>query len=129
MNTSNLYALFLSIALLASCQNEVKEIAIAANSMQKTLTSVNDKIQVLNFGVFHMGYTNDAKSTEFDEFNSENQKRAHEIAEKIAAFKPTIIIVEKLPKYNEVLQAEYEAYVKKSKYVFRKSIRITLTCV
>jgi len=69
------------------------------------------KIQVLNFGTFHMGFTNDETSTEFDEHDRENQKKVHEIAEKLSDFEPTVILVETVPEENDELRENYFSYV------------------
>ncbi len=69
------------------------------------------KIQVLNFGTFHMGFTTDANKTEFDEHDKENQREVHAVAQQLAAFKPTVIIVEHLPEKDEETQAQYQAYL------------------
>ncbi|MEL6944452.1 MAG: DUF5694 domain-containing protein, partial [Bacteroidota bacterium] len=58
-----------------------------------------------------MGSTSDQHKTEFDENDDENKRAVHQIAEKIAAFKPTVIIVELTPKGNVSLQKEYEEYL------------------
>lgn len=111
MRNVNLYTLFISLILIFSC----KEIHIKGGSInetnEQTSSEINRKIQVLNFGTFHMGYTNDGRTTEFDERNKENQKKVHTIAEMLAVFKPTVIIVEKVPEYNEQLQNEYKNYL------------------
>ncbi|WP_206017993.1 DUF5694 domain-containing protein [Rhodohalobacter barkolensis] len=70
----------------------------------------SDKIEVLNFGTFHMGFTTDANKTEFDENDRKNQQRVHTIAEKLADFDPTVIIVEQEPTQNESIQEEYQQY-------------------
>lgn len=61
-------------------------------------------------GTFHFGYTTDGHSTEFDERNKDNQSQAHEIAKKIAEFKPTVIVVEILPEYSANMQSVYLEY-------------------
>lgn len=68
-----------------------------------------ETIHVLNLATFHMGFTSDDHSTEFDEHSKENKKQVHEIAKKIACFKPTVIIVELPPEYDAGLQKEYAA--------------------
>ena len=70
-----------------------------------------EKVQVLNLGTFHMGYTPDAKSTEFDEHDRENVARIHEIAADIAAFRPTVIVVEVAPEYQDELEGYYADYL------------------
>lgn len=84
------------------------------------------KIKVLNFGTFHMGYTTDANKTEFDEHNKENRKAVHQIAQQLAAFKPTVLLVENVPERNEVLQTEYEAYLKNPDTVYQETGEIRL---
>ncbi|MDR0228143.1 MAG: DUF5694 domain-containing protein [Flavobacteriaceae bacterium] len=89
------------------------------------LKSVN-LIPVLNMGTFHMGYTSDSHSTEFDEHNTKNKEMVHEVAKAIAAFKPTVIIVEQLPEYNESLNESYNAYLKNPKMTFKNPNEISL---
>ena len=89
-------------------------------------TTPADKIEVLNFGTFHMGFTTDATKTEFDEHDKENQKQVHAIAAKLKAFKPTIIIVETPPEYDEKLQKEYQAYLADPKMFFENPSEIEL---
>lgn len=69
-------------------------------------------IKVLNFATFHMGYTNDANSVDFDENDVKNKAEVHKIAKLLAEFKPTVIIVETMPSYNSTLQKAYEEYLK-----------------
>jgi hypothetical protein len=85
-----------------------------------------DRISVLNFGVFHFGETSDAQSMEFDEHNEENIKQAHEIAKKIAAFKPTIILVEREPKNNKKLIEMYQSYLKNPNIRYKKPTELEL---
>ena len=68
------------------------------------------RIPVLNLGTFHMGQTSDAHKTEFDERDEKNKREVHEIAKMISAFKPTVIVVERVPERNEALQTEYASY-------------------
>lgn len=74
------------------------------------IESKKKKIAVLNFGTFHMGETSDANKTEFDEHDKKNQKEVHKIAQLLARFKPTVIIVETPPSYNKKLQSLFEEY-------------------
>ena len=85
-----------------------------------------DKIKVLNFSTFHMGYTTDASIVNFDENNKKNQQEVHEIAKKIAKFKPTVIVVETPPDYNETLKSEYDAYKNNPNMVFKYPTEIEL---
>ncbi|MCB0547210.1 MAG: hypothetical protein KDD19_06440 [Phaeodactylibacter sp.] len=84
------------------------------------------KIPVLNFGTFHMGFTPDANKTEFDEHDKENQRAVHEIAEKLAAFQPTVILVETEPGYDEALQAAYQKYQEDPEMFFENPSEIEL---
>jgi len=86
----------------------------------------NDKIKVLNFGTFHMGFTSDAKTVEFDERNEKNKQEVHEIAKKILDFKPTVIVVETPPSYNPKLQKEYSEYLENPKMKFEHPTEIEL---
>jgi len=85
-----------------------------------------DKIPVLNFGTFHMGLTNDENKTEFDEHDRENQKKVHEIAEMLASFKPTVILVERIPESNDALQSEYKEYLRNPNMFFKQPSEIEL---
>jgi hypothetical protein len=70
----------------------------------------DDAIPVLNFGTFHMGFTSDANSVDFDENDRKNQEDVKKVAKMLAEFKPTVIIVETPPSFNEALQKEYSEY-------------------
>lgn len=114
--------LLISLALLfmhppktASAQNE-------ANDRHE----VPKNIKVLNMGTFHMGFTNDAHKTEFDENDPENQKRVHAIAEKLAEFNPTIILVEQPPERNEAIQQVYQTYRENPEMSFKNPSEIEL---
>ena len=85
-----------------------------------------EKIEVLNFGTFHMGFTNDANTTEFDENDRKNQERVHKVAEKLAEFNPTVIIVEHVPEQNETLQNEYRQYRENPDMTFESPSEVEL---
>lgn len=72
----------------------------------------DDAIPVLNFGTFHMGYTPDATKVDFDKKDKKNQQEVHAIAKQLAAFKPTVIVVERVPERNAELLAAYQSYLK-----------------
>ena len=86
----------------------------------------NQTIKVLNFATFHMGYTNDANSTEFDENDAKNVADAHKIAKLLAEFKPTVIIVETPPSYNPTLQKAYHEYLENPKMEIKDPNEIEL---
>ena len=85
-----------------------------------------EKIEILNFGTFHMRYTPDANSVKFNERDLENQKQVHDIAKKLAAFKPTVILVEKAPKFNDSLQQQYNSYVSDKNMFFENPSEVEL---
>lgn len=106
-----IHNLFFLFALLTfSCKQNV-EPTQANETSQTKVSSAEQKIEVLNFGTFHMGFTTDANTTEFDEHDKENQKEVHGIAQKLSSFKPTVILVETIPENNAELQREYANYV------------------
>ncbi|WP_299683323.1 DUF5694 domain-containing protein [uncultured Tenacibaculum sp.] len=93
---------------------------------KKELESKIQKIEVLNFGTFHMGETSDENKTEFDENNKDNQKAVHKIAAMLAKFKPTVILVEARPEYDEKLQSSYKEYVKNPNMKFKNPNEVQL---
>ena len=96
------------------------------NFSEPIVDTSNQKIQILNFATFHMGTTSDAHKTEFDEHAEENKRKVHEIAKKLAAFKPTVILVETTPEYNEKLQKQYKSYKDNPKIKFKSPSEIEL---
>ncbi|MDR6302192.1 DUF5694 domain-containing protein [Mesonia maritima] len=92
----------LIITVLLSIQLQAQEL--------KDPIKFENTVKVLNMGTFHMGYTPDATTTEFDEHDQRNIEEVHQIAQSIAEFKPTVIIVETLPDNNEVLENSYKEY-------------------
>lgn len=86
----------------------------------------NDAVPVLNMGTFHMGYSPDAETTEFDEHDKQNIQEVHRIAKAIAAFKPTVIVVERLPENNERLQQHYRNYLEQPDMKFAKPTELEL---
>lgn len=87
---------------------------------------LDDAVPVLNIATFHMGSTSDANTTEFDEHNAENKRRIHEIAAEIAAFRPTIIVVEDLPENNAALQKDYQEYLQNPEKQYKNPGEIEL---
>lgn len=85
---------------------------LTAQNSDRYVEGPTDKIKVLNFATFHMGFTTDENKTEFNENDEKNIREVHEIARKLAAFKPTVILVETVPEYNQKLQDRYASYVK-----------------
>ncbi|OSY88581.1 hypothetical protein WH52_05665 [Tenacibaculum holothuriorum] len=84
------------------------------------------KIPILNFGTFHMGFTNDENKVEFDEHNKKNQEEVHKIAKMLSEFKPTVILVETRPSYNDKLQSLYKKYVQNPEMKFKNPNEVEL---
>jgi len=121
-----LFSLFcFGILFAISCtgNNEQKETTEASPEQSR---NEKNKIEILNFGTFHMGFTTDANTTEFDEHDKENQKEVHEIAKKLSAFKPTVILVETIPENNAELQREYANYVDNPDMFFNSPSEVEL---
>ena len=89
-------------------------------------TKFDDAIPVLNVATFHMGETSDANSTDFDEKNTENQMQVKKVAELLAEFKPTVIIIEDLPINDSIRQAEFRKYIHSPNMVFKNPNEIEL---
>ncbi|MDT0608461.1 DUF5694 domain-containing protein [Croceitalea rosinachiae] len=101
-------------------------ITLAAQNSTRYNGEETNKIKVLNFGTFHMGLTTDENKTEFDENDEKNIKEVHQIAEKLAQFKPTVILVETVPDYNARLQEQYAEYAKNPQKRFKNPSEIEL---
>jgi len=112
MKIQNIIIIGLILLLWSCIDQNLKETEIETLAEGQEAQRSIDKIKVLNFGTFHMGSTTDAHTTEFDQHKKENQIKLHDIVKKIALFKPTVIIVEKTPEYNEKLHALYKEYIK-----------------
>jgi hypothetical protein len=122
MKFAKIYLLLFSTVILFSCSEKNKDTSLA--DQQEDLS--HEKIQVLNFGTFHMGFTTDANKTEFDEDDRKNQQRVHAVAKKLSDFKPTVILVEQEPKYTEKIQQEYRNYVNNPDTLFEEPSEIEL---
>ncbi len=81
MNVIKLTLTFLTLIGFVSCNPgpEVKKLPEAETEEKRV---ENDKIKVLNFGTFHMGFTTDANMVDFNEHNQKNKEAVHEIAKK-----------------------------------------------
>lgn len=113
----NFLLLSLIFFTITSCSINKKKVI---TDQKESSVDSNTKTQILNFGTFHFGYTPDAETVEFDEHNDENKRQAHEIAKKIAEFKPTIILVETSPNSNQELLSNYNSYLKNPKQKYEK---------
>jgi hypothetical protein len=119
--------LLASIATICSC-NTSKNIGSNSEKIDPIAVTSSElnKIKVLNFGTFHMGETSDKNKTDFDEKNKKQQNAVREIANKLSAFKPTVIIVETVPSFDKKLQAEYAEYLANPKMTFKNPSEIEL---
>lgn len=125
----NKLILFSGIYFLISCSGSKNTVSNQNSEVVSTVTkSVQalNKIPILNLGTFHMGETTDAHKTEFDENDKKNQNTVKKIAEKLALFKPTVILVETEPWFDSKLQAEYNEYLNNPKMVFKNPSEIEL---
>lgn len=121
--------LILSILAFCSCKyskNIVTEKKSQNVAFENGLNDDLKKIPILNFGTFHMGQTSDANKTEFDENDRKNQNAVKEIAKKLSLFRPTVIIVETPPSFDNKLQVEYNDYVSNPKMKFKEPSEIEL---
>lgn len=116
-------AITLCAVLLVSCSQDTPDTKPTKKNPDE---ASHEQIKVLNFGTFHMGFTTDAKSTEFDEHDRKNQERVHAIAEKLSDFKPTVILVEMEPRHNEELQKKYSSYLENPDMDFENPSEIEL---
>jgi Family of unknown function (DUF5694) len=121
--------LIVGIFAIYSFKSAHKTVTNKENQNSFTESIIDDdlkKISVLNLGTFHMGQTSDANKTEFDENDKKNQMAVKEIAQKLALFRPTVIIVETPPSFDKKLQAEYSEYVSNPKMKFKDPSEIEL---
>lgn len=95
-------------------------------SCVKKSSEKDNRIPVLNFATFHMRYSPDKNTVEFDQHNKENQKEVHRIAKMLSKFKPTVILVEKLPSENKELQQSFNQYLENKDIVFETPSEIEL---
>ena len=123
MKNLKLFLMIFGVVLLYSCSENKKD---NSPNSENQYEQSHGKVQVLNFGTFHMGFTSDANKTEFDEHDRKNQERVHAVAQKLSDFKPTVILVEQEPKYNQKIQKEYNNYVSNPDTVFENPSEIEL---
>ncbi|CAM1348653.1 DUF5694 domain-containing protein [Tenacibaculum crassostreae] len=114
------------VLLATSCTKQKTKESIKGKISKQEILKDAKKIPVLNFGTFHMGFTNDENKTEFDEHDKKNQEEVHKIAKLLAEFKPTVIIVETPPSYNEKLQSLYKQYIDNPEMKFKRPDEVEL---
>lgn len=121
--------LLILVTLFQSCERKASPLEhnkIEHPFANDSLPKHKEKIQVLNMGTFHMGFTSDEHKTEFDEHDRENQRKVHEVAKMLAAFKPTVIVVERTPDLDSMMQAEYAAYLQNPDMHFENPMEVEL---
>ncbi|MEM9525386.1 MAG: DUF5694 domain-containing protein [Bacteroidota bacterium] len=106
------FLLFFALAYLGSCTNEPRVMAptdqVAVE--ESPLRTDEGQIAVLNLGTFHMGYTSDANTVEYDEAAEENARQIALVCEQLARFEPTVICVEEVTSDQVDLAAAYALY-------------------
>lgn len=102
--------IILSIVLL-SCDN--KNNSIEKNIERESIKS--EKIQVLNVGSFHFGYTSDATNVDFDENDAKQQEEVRKLTQLLERFKPTIICLEYIPEIDQKINQTYQDFLKNPK--------------
>ncbi len=100
---------FLTQMLIKTIQ--IRNIGIALGVLFFGNSYAQQKIEVLNFGTFHMSYTPDAHKVEFDEKDQKNRRETYHVAKLLADFKPTIICVEVISEKNKELNSDYRSFI------------------
>ena len=126
MKLNHFYSAFYILLFLASCKQEQKVEEISPVAAEVQASDPLEKIKVLNFGSFHMGFTPDANTTKFNEHDVENQKMVKSVAAQLARFKPTVILVERLPQNDSILQGNYNTYLKDPNTVYEAPTELEL---
>jgi len=118
--------LLIIIIIICSCGQDKTTAFKKENTVKGKYSNKTNKIQVLNFGTFHMGFTPDANTTKFNEHDKKNQEKARDVARMLTKFKPTVIIVEENPENNEKLQNSYKKYLKTPAMFFEEPSELEL---
>jgi len=109
--------LFFIITLIACQTNQQEENSNITNEVVSLAPVIPDsnKVQVLNFGTFHMDFTTDGHSIDFDEDDQKNLDDLFELSKLLSRFKPTVLIVETPPEWNDGVQKSYEEFLNSDK--------------
>jgi len=107
-------ATLIFVLTLASCSDQI---SYSKKKIYKD--KFDDAVTVLNIATFHMGETSDASSTAFNEKDAKNQRDIRELAKKLAAFRPTIIVIEDRPKNDSTRKLDYMDYIQNPKKRFK----------
>lgn len=98
--------------LMVNCNNSIEKNNNQEQNSSQILNSNSDKIDVLNVGTFHFGYTTDANKAEFNAKGEKEQQEVRHLNKLLAEFKPTIICVEIEPQFEDELNEGYQKYLK-----------------
>jgi len=127
MKKSPVTLIILSLVIVfVACDSQKALVEKSKLIIPEALKKEPNRIKVLNFATFHMGGTSDYYSTEFDEHNKDNVRAVHAIAQQLADFKPTVIVVERIPESNNKLQESYSNYLENPKMKFKHPSEIEL---
>ena len=119
---------FLALFIFSSTAHKLsaQELPEQSPSVGTPIDNHRGKIQVLNFGTFHMGTSSDMITTDFDEKDNENLRLIHALAGKLAKFKPTIIVIESEPENDHYWQDLYDSYLENPNMTFENPSEIEL---
>lgn len=107
--------LLLALSTLYSCQNDKNE--NSNNPSDANTQSNTGQIQVLTLGTFHFSFPNlDVEKTEDDDqidvYDAKYQKEIELIVDKLAKFKPSKIVIEREPIFQNKYDSLYQSYLK-----------------
>ena len=90
----------------------IKKTLFILFSLTFSINTFSQKIKVLNLGTFHMASTSDAYSLDYDSNSKKSMLETQKIVEMLAAFKPTVICVERVPSENANMNNDYQTFLK-----------------
>ncbi len=98
------------ISLFFACNEKPNETTGYNKTNSNIKENISDKIRVLNFGTAHLSLTTDANSSKINLNDPKEQADLTIMVQKIAEFKPTIILLELEPKNNEYIKEIFAKY-------------------
>jgi hypothetical protein len=100
----------LIICLAFACNQKANEAATSSEKKPKVAKNNSEKISVLNFGTAHLSLTTDSNSSMINLNDPKEKADLKKMVEKIAEFKPTVILLELDPNNNEYIKKTYAKY-------------------
>ncbi len=97
-------------SLIFACNSEFKEASNPNQKIEIIQETAPDKIRVLNFGTAHLGQTTDANASMINLGDPKEQADLKKMVEKLAEFKPTVILLELEPGNNDYIDETYKEY-------------------